>query len=299
MSDAARTTGAPEITIGPLTLYVAIGAPVEYPRIDAAPPSQYKLVGKRGAVHYTDDGTSVRLQRTLNKVYGGSTALPLKAYITDADIMVSLAVRDSRLETLQTALGFELNENRMALDKWGDLDLTEFSLLLRGLSQSPLSRGKRLQFWYQRAVFGASEVTMQYYKTGATELPLEYTLLEGVPVLGRVEGDAVTSDSNTVQGGTQAQAFNLGSSAIMVTFVAGDDSYTKLAAKVQAAIRGEDAYSEVVCVWDAANTRFELGGLRTGDLPLPTGDLAERMGFTSRENNVKIGAKFGVVEQQP
>ena len=302
MSDAARTTGAPEVVIGPLTMYVGINQPVLYPRIDEPPPSGYKLIGKRGAVHYTDDGTTVRLQRTLNKVYGGSTALPIKAYITDADIMIALAVRDARLETLADAMGFDLNENRMPLDKWGDLDLTEFSVLLRGLSQSPLTRGKRLQFWYQRCVFASSEVTLQFYKTGATEIPLEYTLLEGVPVLGRVEGDSLTgTDVGTVRKDTNAQSITIGGTNFPVTFAAGDDSYDKLAAKVQAAIRtaASSPYPEIVVTYDATNTRFEMGGIRTGDLPLPTGDLAMRMGFTDAENNVKIGAKFGIAEQQP
>lgn len=299
MSDVSKTTGAPEVVIGPLTMYVSKTAQLEYPRIDAAPPSAYKLIGKRGAVHYTDDGTTVRMQRTLNKVYGGSTALPLKAYITDADIMVALAVRDARLQTLADAMGFDLQNNRMPLDEWGDLDLNEFSILLRGLSQSPITRGKRMQFWYQRAVFGASEVALQYYKTGATEIPLEYTLLEGVPVLGRLEGDANPVIASIRSATTKT--FALGTHATAALTIANDATLEDVATVVQAGIRAvtDTPYDEVYCIYDSTDKRFRLGGYRSGDLPLPTGGLASVMGFTSAENNVITGAKFGVAEQQP
>lgn len=299
MSDVSRATGAPEVVIGPLTMYVNTEAQVEYPRIDKSPPTGYKLIGKRGAVHYTDDGTNIRMQRTLNKVYGGSTALPLKAFITDADIMLALAVRDARLETLRDAMGFRLANDRMALDKWGDLDLTEFSVLLRGLNQSPVSKGKRLQFWYQRCVFSSQEVSLQYYKTGATEIPLEYTLLEGVPVLGYIEGSEVSGAVATVTG-VANKTFTIGTIAPTVAFANGDDTFPKVAAKVQAAVRGaaSSPYTEFTCVWEEANKRFVLDGYRGGELPLPTGALATAMGFIDEETNKKGGAKFGVVEQQ-
>lgn len=298
MSDAARSTGAPEVVIGPLTMYVGINSPVQYPRIDKPPPSTYKLIGKRGAVHYTDDGTNIRLQRTLNKVYGGSTALPIKAFITDADIMIALAVRDSRLETLRDAMGFRLSNDRMALDKWGDLDLTEFSILLRGLSQSPVTRGKRLQFWYQRCVFSSQEVSMQYYKTGATEIPLEYTLLEGVPVLGWVESNAVVSTAAQMHALTDKK-FTIGTVAPTID-TASEDTLSAIAAKVQAKVRAEDAtpYPEFTCEYDDTSNKFILDGYREGELPLPTGALATAMGFADEESNVKGGAKFGVAEQQ-
>lgn len=131
-----------EIINGPLSLY---WAPVgeSFPDVDAAPGGNWTLIGTSGADNYTEDGVEISHEKAYNVFRGLNSAYPIKAFRTEADIMVSVTLAD--LTLAQARLAFNNNTvgsdagppsiSTLDLDVSGDV--AQMALLARGTGKSP------------------------------------------------------------------------------------------------------------------------------------------------------------------
>ena len=146
----------PDIKIinGPLSLY---WAPVgeTFPAIGASPAGNWALIGSSGAHHYHEDGVVVKPEKSISYFRSLASGYPIKAFITEADVIVTVRMVDFTLAQLRLAL----NQNAITSDSGFDygeldvgLDVNEIALLVRGTGKSPMSSGNNMQFNLNRVV---------------------------------------------------------------------------------------------------------------------------------------------------
>ncbi len=143
-----------EIITGPLSVY---WGPVgeSYPAVSAAPVGNWVLVGTSGAHNYHEDGVSISHEKSVEYFRALASGYPRKAFITEADLIVSLTLVDQSLA--QTRLALNQNTVTIAspishiqLDV--GLDVNEIALLVRGTGKSPQFSGGNLQYELPRVV---------------------------------------------------------------------------------------------------------------------------------------------------
>ena len=176
-----------EIVIGPLTAHLkAFAANEQAPDITAA-LTTWKQLGLNGAVHYEDDGVTVALSQSIEKIRGAASTAPIKVYRTEEDVTISLTLRDMRLEMLQYALqGAGLLSpaptNASGLNLFRGVNVPTAAILLRGIGLSPYpvqSGGSQyaLQFFAPAGYMSADSIEMMFGKNNPAETPFEFTVL--------------------------------------------------------------------------------------------------------------------------
>ena len=191
-----------EIVVGPMTAYVGAvlaTARVAPPDIDATTvASGWVQIGKSGAVNYEDDGVAVAFRQSLSKVRGAASSAPIKIYRTEEDVEFSLMVRDIRMEMLTFALNGNVVTPIPSTASKGNrihflqgVDVTQGSLLLRGLGRSPYGDSSlkwALQFYIPLGVMAADEVAMGFGKENPVEVNMMFTaMLDTEGVIGSID----------------------------------------------------------------------------------------------------------------
>ena len=143
-----------EIVNGPLSLY---WAPVgeAFPVISAAPVGNWALIGTSGAHNYSDDGVTVALDKSVNFWRGLASPYPRKAFITEADVSVTVSLADMTLAQMRLALNQNVVTTASPIDHIQldvGLDINEIAILVRGTGKSPQFSGGNLQYELPRVV---------------------------------------------------------------------------------------------------------------------------------------------------
>lgn len=174
-----------EIIGAPLTLWLApVGT--AFPTIVAAPAAEWIKVGTNGDRNYENGGVTAMHSKTYDKVRTAGASGPVKAFLTEEDLMFRVSLLDITLEQYKLAL----NGNTVTTVAAGSgtpgtkkIGLshnvgspTEYALLARGLS--PYNPALAMQYCVNR-VFqsGAQEVVYRKGGTGAA-LALQFDALE-------------------------------------------------------------------------------------------------------------------------
>lgn len=174
-----------EIIGAPLTLWVApVGT--AFPTIAAAPGAGWTKVGTNGDRSYENGGITVTHGKSYDKVRTAGASGPVKAFLTEEDLMFGLTLLDITLEQYQLALnGNTITTVAPASGQPGtkkiglseDVGRTkEYALLARGLS--PYSEALAMQYCVPRCFqSGAPAPVFRKGGTGAG-LALTFEALE-------------------------------------------------------------------------------------------------------------------------
>lgn len=174
-----------EIIGAPLTLWVApVGT--AFPTIAAAPGAGWIKVGTNGDRSYEQGGVTVTHGKAYDKVRPAGASGPVKAFLTEEDLMFGLTLLDITLEQYQLALnGNTITTVAPAAGQPGtkkiglseDVGRTkEYALLARGLS--PYNEALAMQYCVPRCFqSGAPAPVFRKGGTGAG-LALTFEALE-------------------------------------------------------------------------------------------------------------------------
>ncbi len=176
-----------EVIKAPATLWLApVGT--EFPGRDVADaevPAPWQLVGKRGAINYSREGVTVSKPGSYEEWKGAGSNMASKVWRTSDGLVISLAVADLTLETLQ----LQLNGNAISEEEAGPAasgaktiglsrgqTVTEYALLVRG--PSPYLDGRVGQYKIPR-VYVAGEPEIVYGPEGdPAAVALEFHALQ-------------------------------------------------------------------------------------------------------------------------
>ena len=170
---------------GPLSLYfAAVGT--AFPLVDDDPPTGFTLIGTSGAKNYMEDGVSVAMNQSIEAFRGLGSTIPLKAFRTEEDLVVTVqmadltlaevrrALNENAITTIAAASGIpgsdEINLNR-------NVDVNTIALLVRGLGKSPQFETGNLQFELDKAYEGGSQ-ELTFVKGEPAGVLLEFHALE-------------------------------------------------------------------------------------------------------------------------
>ncbi|WP_086619274.1 hypothetical protein [Erythrobacter tepidarius] len=174
-----------EIIGAPLTLWVApVGT--AFPTITAAPSSPWVKIGTNGDRNYENGGVTVTHAKSYDKVRTAGAAGPVKAFLSEEDLMFGVTLLDLTLEQYQLALnGNTITTVAPAAGQPGtkkiglseDVGRTkEYALLARGLS--PYNEALAMQYCVPRCYqSGAPALVFRKGGTGAG-LQLRFEALE-------------------------------------------------------------------------------------------------------------------------
>lgn len=176
-----------EIIGAPLTIWLApLGT--AFPTISAAPGVGWTRLGSNGDRSYEQAGVTVRHAKSYDKVRTAGASGPIKAFLTEEDLMFSVTLLDLTLEQYAYALNGNTvttvapaagqpGTKRIGLSE--DVGVTrEFALLARGLS--PYNEVLPMQFEVPRCFqSGAPQPVFRKGGTGAA-LALQFEALENL-----------------------------------------------------------------------------------------------------------------------
>ena len=178
-----------EIINGPVTIW---WGPVgeTFTVIGAAVAGNWVQIGTSGAHNYSEDGVSIRTEKTIEMFRALGSGYPRKAFLSEADLFITVSLADFTLAQLRTAL----NQNTVTSDGGGfdhmefdvGLDPTEIALQIRGTGKSPLIAAGNLQFNINRVV----EIGSQ-----------DYNFSKGDPVMGELEFQVIYDEGQSFPAG--------------------------------------------------------------------------------------------------
>ena len=179
------------IVNGPLSLYfAAVGT--AFPLVDDDPPTGFTLIGTSGAKNYMEDGVSVAMNQSIEAFRGLGSTIPLKAFRTEEDLVVTVQMADLTLAEVRRALNENAVTNTSAssgipgkdeINLNRNVDVNTIALLVRGLGKSPQFATGNLQFELDKAYEGGSQ---------------ELTFVKGEPVGVLLEFHALEDDAGNV-----------------------------------------------------------------------------------------------------
>lgn len=176
-----------EIIGAPLTLWVApIGT--AFPVINAAPAAGWTRIGTNGDRNYESGGITVNHARSYDKVRTAGATGPVKAFLSEEDLMFGVTLLDLTLEQYQIALNGNTittvapatgvpGTKRIGLSE-APGKTREYALLARGLS--PYNEALPLQFEVPRCFQSGTPAPV--FRKGGTGagLALQFTALENL-----------------------------------------------------------------------------------------------------------------------
>ena len=177
-----------EIITGPLTLY---WGPVgeAFPAVADAPAGNWLQVGTSGAHNYHEDGVTITHEAAKEYFRALASPYPRKAFITEADLIVTVTLVDQSLAFTRLAL----NQNTVTIASPIShiqldvgLDVNEIALLVRGTGKSPQFSGGNLQYELPRVVEDGSR---------------EWSFVKGDPVGSALSFRLIYDEGNSNPGG--------------------------------------------------------------------------------------------------
>lgn len=174
-----------EIITAPMEVFIApIGE--AFPAINEVPGGNWVLLGTNGDRSYSEDGVTVAHSKTYDKIFTAGGTGPIKATLSQEEVMIRLTLLDMSAEMYSYAL----NGNTVAIVAAGPgtpgtktVGLSqsvgrtaEFALLCRGLS--PDDETLSMQYEIPR-VFDSASAQPVFRKGGSgAALALEFSALE-------------------------------------------------------------------------------------------------------------------------
>jgi len=183
-----------EIIGAPLTLWVApVGT--AFPTIAAAPGAGWTKVGINGDRSYENGGITATHGKAYDKVRTAGASGPVKAFLSEEDLMFGVTLLDITLETYQLALnGNTITTVAPAAGQPGTKRIglsesvgrtKEYALLARGLS--PYNEALAMQYCVSRCYqSGAPAPVFRKGGTGAG-LALQFEALENLAATSEEE----------------------------------------------------------------------------------------------------------------
>jgi len=176
-----------EIIGAPLTLWAApIGT--AFPIISAAPGAAWTRLGTNGDRNYENGGVTVNHSRSYDKVRTAGATGPVKAFLSEEDLMFGVTLLDITLEQYAYALNGNTittvapatgvpGTKRIGLSEAPGLT-REYALLARGLS--PYNEALPLQFEVPRCFQSGSPQPVFRKGGSGAGLALQFTALENL-----------------------------------------------------------------------------------------------------------------------
>lgn len=171
-----------EIIAAPYSVWWAPVA-TAFPDVDTAPAVAWSLVGTSGPLNITDDGVTVEMPQTIEKVRALGDSGTRKVFRIEEDMIIKMMVFDMSIEALQQALnGNAITTTAAASGTPGTkkiglsrgFDVNTVALLVRG--PSPYMSDGALQLEIPRAAQSGSSA-VQLNRKAPAALSLEWTAL--------------------------------------------------------------------------------------------------------------------------
>ena len=189
-----------EIIAAPFTVWLAdVGT--SYPAVGAVPSGSWLKLGASGDVNINEDGVSVSHPQNVEKLRTLGSTLPVKAFRTEEDLIISFMLLDLRLEMYRHVLnGNSLNDvdavagvpGYKSLPFYRGPDVTQQALLIRGLSA--YGDGMYADFRVPKVVhIGEPEVISK--KGEPSGLAFELHAIRDDSYAGGVAGELVMQDA--------------------------------------------------------------------------------------------------------
>lgn len=181
-----------EIIGAPYTLWVAPTG-TAFPLIDAAPAGPWAKIGTNGPSNYSDAGVTVAHSQKIAQARPAGSTGPVKAWLDQEDLMISLVLWDLSLEQYQYALnGAAMSTVAPGVGVAGykkvglstGRSLTTYAALLRGIS--PYGDAYSAQYEVPRCYQSASPKPA-FVKGKPAGLDLEFTALEDLTAANPAE----------------------------------------------------------------------------------------------------------------
>lgn len=187
---AANTDGR-EVLAAPYAVYVAPEGTTA-PAVDAlesAFDADWFLLGTNGTKNYVDSGVVLTLNETTTDFTGAGSTRPINAWRTAeggtvgfslADMsaaMVAKILDDVQLTTVAGAAGVP---GSVSFSADRGVQTHKYAVLLRGLSPEGTVDDALNAQWYIPRAYQSGNPAMTYTKGTPTELPVEFTILEGL-----------------------------------------------------------------------------------------------------------------------
>jgi len=164
-----------------------------FPLVNAAPPAAWVRVGTSGNVNYDEDGVTVSHVGKREMTRSAGLTGPIKAFITEEDLIIAVKLLDVSLEQYATALNKLLptttaattgvpGTKRLGLSQGASI--REYALLARGASPD----GPNFVAQYQvPRCFQSGDAKPVYKKGKPATLDLEFTALEDLSAANEFE----------------------------------------------------------------------------------------------------------------
>lgn len=177
-----------EIVNGPLDIY---WAPVgeSFTAIGSSPAGNWAKIGTSGAHNFSEDGVTITSEKNVEYFRALASGYPRKAFISEADLMVSVAMADLTLSQFRLALNQNIVSSGGGIDQIQmdvGLDVSEIALLVRGTGKSPQFSGSNVQWELPRVV-----------EDGSREL----SFVKGEPALVELNFVLIYDEGNSNPGG--------------------------------------------------------------------------------------------------
>ena len=167
-----------ELVNGPLDIYWAPTGE-SFTAIGVTPAGNWLKIGTSGAHNFSEDGVSIISDKNIDYFRGLASGYPRKAFITEANLMVSVSMADLSLSQFRLAL----NQNTVSSGGGIDhiqmdvgLDVSEIALLVRGTGKSPQFDGGNIQWELPRVVEDGSR-DLSFVKGGPVLVELNFVLI--------------------------------------------------------------------------------------------------------------------------
>ena len=204
------------IQIGALTMWTApipdTPALTDEPSpAEAVVTTTWQVIGARGSVDYEEAGVSVSLGRTIERVFGAGSILPVLTYVSGSELSVRASVRDLTLDTFQRAFGLAAATmvKGGAITGIKGFDFAQIGavspvpkmLLMRGIvnglgaavgKRSPTNTGDAggpeddgqyaIQYWFPSVIANITDSEISYGRENPAALPLEFAVQAGASV---------------------------------------------------------------------------------------------------------------------
>lgn len=183
-----------EIISAPLTVWIApVGT--AFPTIAAAPGAGWTRVGTNGDRSYENGGVTVTHSKTYEKIRTAGASGPVKANLSEEDLMFGLTLLDITLEQYQLALnGNTITTVAPASGQPGTKRIglsesvgrtKEYALLARGLS--PYNEALAMQYCVSRCFQSSSPAPVFRKAGGGAGLALQFEALENLAATNEEE----------------------------------------------------------------------------------------------------------------
>lgn len=187
---AAFTDGR-EVLAAPYAVYIAPGG-TAFPAVDddeSAFDAAWVLLGTNGTKNYVDSGVVLTLNETVTDFTGAGGTRPMNAWRTAEGGTVAFSLADMSTDmlahildeaTVTTVAGAAGVPGSKSFSADRGVQTYKYAVLLRGLSPEGTVEDALNAQWQITRAYQSGNQALTYTKGTPTELPVEFTILEGL-----------------------------------------------------------------------------------------------------------------------